>query len=271
MNDEEKTKDALENLQKEPVNNMPEGLEVFEPGNEGFVKNINQQDDQEQFVAKDIGYSQNTEEKKNERYTGPVTQAHYDTGETSQSFNSSNTVVHKSHATRNKKLFLLVLLIVIAVVAGGGYYLSNRDKSPSSSTVQQEVNEVTQDNSYTAKSGRDNERKKDINTIYQKLEEYFNEFGFYPSELNPSSLSGIETESMVDPIGNPIDSKSPQTEITPPVSPYKDTTNLTGEASQYTYQPYSCTSSIDGAHCSKYLLSTWLESTTETYEKNSLN
>lgn len=124
MNDEQQTQQALDGLKNEPESNMPEGLEVFEPKNDGLVKNINQQETQ-QFVAKDIGFSQNTEEKKNEIYNGPVSQARYDNSEMSQSFNSANTTVHKSQATRNRRITLIVLLVLILAVVALGYSLSS--------------------------------------------------------------------------------------------------------------------------------------------------
>ncbi len=277
MNDEEKAKESAENLNKEPENNMPEGLEVFEPG-EATVRNINQQDDQQQFVAKDIGFSQNTEEKKNERYTGPVTQASYDTSEMSQSFNSSNTVIHKSHATRNKKLTFIILLLVIATVVGIGYFLSTTDTVPKASEsnvgsnadiVEEQPEEL--DNSLQARKARDSERKTDINTLHQQVEAYFADNGFYPSDLSEEVLVSVDLDSLLDPTELYIDVLPPLTQTTKPDSLFAGGELGSLESPQYSYQAYNCTSTVEGSHCLGYTLSAWLETDPEPYEKQNIN
>lgn len=55
----------------------------------------------------------------------------------------------------------------------------------------------------------DTERKNDINSLYQKLEEHFNEYGEYPTlnelVLNPEeNLPGLDPEALIDPNGNRI-------------------------------------------------------------------
>ncbi len=52
--------------------------------------------------------------------------------------------------------------------------------------------------------GRDTVRKNDINSIYQKLEEYYNENGAYPSTVVAADLPGIDAESLNDPDGTAI-------------------------------------------------------------------
>lgn len=53
----------------------------------------------------------------------------------------------------------------------------------------------------------DVERKNDVNSIYQKLEEHYNEYGWYPTveelSLYPEdSLPNLDPEALVDPDGN---------------------------------------------------------------------
>ena len=96
--------------------------------------------------------------------------------------------------------------------------------------------------------GRDTERKNDINSIYQKLEEHYNENGYYPSKDSVINngiqiFPGIDSEAFVDPKGNKI-----------------------GESGGYVYEPYEC----DILGCNKYSIYTQLEGDT-TYKKESLN
>ena len=94
----------------------------------------------------------------------------------------------------------------------------------------------------------DVERKADINALYQKLEEYFNENGDYPTVDAVSSkyetiFPGIDIEAFVDPNGNRIN-----------------------EGGDYTYTPSNCTA----IGCAEYTLSAQLEAE-DPYTKQSLN
>ena len=94
---------------------------------------------------------------------------------------------------------------------------------------------------------QDTERKNDINSIYQKLEEHFNEYGEYPTEdelvLNSEeNLPGIDQEVFIDPNGKWI------------------------QQGDYLYKPTNCTA----IGCAKYELSTKLEDDT-MYTKTALN
>jgi Type II secretion system (T2SS), protein G len=98
-----------------------------------------------------------------------------------------------------------------------------------------------------AASARDVERKNDINSIYQKLEEYYNDNGDYPTEeamtINyDQKLPGLDPEALTDPDNKFINSGG------------------------YLYQPSDCTA----LGCKKYSLSAKLEAGSE-YVKLALN
>lgn len=93
----------------------------------------------------------------------------------------------------------------------------------------------------------DVERKTDINHIYQKLEEHYNEYGEYPTVdeivLNSEeNLPGIDAEALIDP------------------------NNKRLQLGDYMYSPTGCTA----IGCAKYELSAKLDDGT-TYVKTSLN
>ena len=93
----------------------------------------------------------------------------------------------------------------------------------------------------------DVERKNDINSVYQKLEEHFNEYGEYPTvdELvlnSEENLPGIDPESLVDPSGKRI------------------------QQGDYLYSPTGCTA----IGCASYELSASLDDGS-FYSKRALN
>jgi len=94
----------------------------------------------------------------------------------------------------------------------------------------------------------DVERKNDINSIYQKLEEYYNENGDYPTSdklvyKTIETLPGLDEESLRDPDGKFIN-----------------------QGGDYIYEPSDCTA----LGCAQYTLSAKLGDGTE-YTKLSLN
>ncbi|MDO8265858.1 MAG: hypothetical protein Q7T41_02865 [Candidatus Saccharibacteria bacterium] len=96
--------------------------------------------------------------------------------------------------------------------------------------------------------GRDTVRKNDINSIYQKLEEHYNEYGDYPTEEELTKdievqLPGLDIEAVIDPNEVRIN-----------------------QGGDYTYAPTGCTA----IGCATYTLSSVLESG-EIYSKTSLN
>lgn len=97
-------------------------------------------------------------------------------------------------------------------------------------------------------NGRDTVRKNDINSIYQKLEEHYNEYGDYPTEEELTNdievqLPGLDIEAVIDPNDVRIN-----------------------QGGDYKYEPTDCTA----IGCATYTLSSILE-TGEIYTKTSLN
>jgi prepilin-type N-terminal cleavage/methylation domain-containing protein len=120
--------------------------------------------------------------------------------------------------------------------------------------------------------GRDTVRKNDINSIYQKLEEYYNENGSYPDDpLTAAVFPGIDAGALDDASGNTIEATF-TTANAPSMTTL--TKSTPGGTSEYLYAAYGdgtggCTQG-NGAGCLKYRLATYLEKEAQ-YEKNSLN
>lgn len=117
--------------------------------------------------------------------------------------------------------------------------------------------------------GRDTVRKSDINSIYQKLEEYYNEEGGYPDgALSDELLPGIDEGALLDQEGTTISATfSTDANLAAPTLP--DTTD------EYLYAAYGCVNATAqtpvGATCAKYHLATFLEQDANGYRKSSLN
>ncbi len=104
--------------------------------------------------------------------------------------------------------------------------------------------------------GRDTVRKNDINSLYQKLEEYHNEKGGYPDGTLVASLfPGIDAGALTDAEGTTIASSFATGTTTP-----NPTVGNTGE---YAYAAFDCTAATSqspvGFSCTKYILRTYLE------------
>ena len=117
--------------------------------------------------------------------------------------------------------------------------------------------------------GRDTVRKNDINSIYQKLEEFYNENGSYPnSDLVAATFPGIDAGALADAEGTAIVSTF-AISATPTV-PTLTTTN------EYAYVAYgdgtagSCVEDAVGDGCLHYTVASFLEREAQ-YEKDSLN
>ncbi len=119
--------------------------------------------------------------------------------------------------------------------------------------------------------GRDTVRKSDTNSVYQKLEEYYNENGGYPNgALSVTVLPGIDEGALTDEDGAAIAYTDGFVASTTPPTSNPDNTD------EYYYQAFGCTTagaqSPVAATCTKYRLSTYLERETgNNYEKVSLN
>lgn len=114
--------------------------------------------------------------------------------------------------------------------------------------------------------GRDTVRKNDINSLYQKLEEYYNENGSYPDHvLTEADFPGIDSGALIDDNNPAVSIVSTFTTSTtaPTLAPTR--------AAQYAYGAYGATCvENDGAGCDKYVLAAYLEKESQ-YEKTSLN
>ena len=119
--------------------------------------------------------------------------------------------------------------------------------------------------------GRDTVRQNDINSMFQKLEEYYNEQGSYPtSDFDQTLFPGIDNGAFDDPDGNDISQSAPIVAATTPSDPYTAGTKPVG--AQYTYAGYSCTGTTAGTDtCSKYVLYGWSEAGTANFSRDGLN
>ena len=114
--------------------------------------------------------------------------------------------------------------------------------------------------------GRDTVRKNDINSLYQKLEEYFNENGSYPSNaLTAATFPGIDAGAL-------LDSNNPAVTIASTFTTNATAPTLTPtKPAQYAYGAYGTACTSGGASgCEKYVLAAWLEKEA-IYQKSSLN
>ncbi len=107
----------------------------------------------------------------------------------------------------------------------------------------------------------------DINTIFQKLEEYYNDNGFYPLSPTVSSFPGIDPEALIDANGNSL-FVLPSTTVAPSDT---DTLNTSATSPAYNYIPLECTTT----GCQAYVLYGVQQDTNysggNVYVKHSLN
>ena len=122
--------------------------------------------------------------------------------------------------------------------------------------------------------GRDATRQTDINSIYQKLEEYHNEEGAYPQTFDTTVLAGIEDGALTDPRGD--DSIEILAAVADEAAANTAATGAadddTAGTSAYTYAafPTGCTDD-----CTGYVLASYMEQEqpdgTNLYTKTGLN
>ena len=120
---------------------------------------------------------------------------------------------------------------------------------------------------------RDVQRKSRMNSIYGKLEEYYNNNAGYPDgNFTSTTLAGIDADALKDTNGA-APTMTFQIAATTPTAPTLPTTSTSG--AQFFYQAYSCTAATAqspvGATCGKYVLTTYQEKTAGGYTKSSLN
>lgn len=141
----------------------------------------------------------------------------------------------------------------------------------SSSSYQQPISTPRNTNPVTSYSdaqakARDTQRIADINSIYAKLEEYYNDNNSYPSEITASLLPGIDSEALIDPNKKNIVSAKSATSESAALA-VKGATST----ENYLYVPFGCV----GSACKGYILKTYIEvptsSSTNPYTKKGLN
>lgn len=119
--------------------------------------------------------------------------------------------------------------------------------------------------------GRDSVRQNDINSLWQKLEEYAQENGGYPdTALSATVLPGTDAGAFLDADDDPIGYTGGF--IISDVEP----TNLPTNDDEYLYIAYDCDAAGQaatlGATCAQYTLRAYLErGDNNLYEKDSLN
>ncbi len=116
---------------------------------------------------------------------------------------------------------------------------------------------------------RDVQRKSKVNSLYGKLEEYYNNNGGYPDgALSTTLLPGIDNSALSDTNGIGITYTGGF--ITSTTAPAASVSN----AAQLNYQAYGCTTAgaqtTVGSTCTKYQVSSYQEKAS-TYTKSSLN
>ena len=120
---------------------------------------------------------------------------------------------------------------------------------------------------------RDVQRKSRTNSIYGKLEEYYNNNAGYPDgNFTAATLAGIDADALKDTNGA-APTYTFQIAPTAPTAPTLPTSSTSG--GQFFYQAYGCVNATAqvtiGATCAKYVLVTYQEKTAGGYTKNSLN
>lgn len=115
--------------------------------------------------------------------------------------------------------------------------------------------------------GRDVTRKSDINSLYQKLEELYNENGGYPdAALAAGTFTGIDAGALNDADGAVISSTLLAGVLVP-----GSVSNGTATTTEYSYVGYNgCATPATGFSCGKYQLRTFLEKESN-FVKDSLN
>lgn len=201
----------------------------------------------------------------------------------------------------SKKILIVAVLLIALLTAGGavaykvvkGSSDSKKDsssekkssfnadaanqKEADTSEATDASNETTDSTSQASSElslrdaiAHDAQRRADLNSIYQKLEEYFNENNGYPSKtLSSDLLLGIDAESLKDTNGKAINQTDAVSDSTVPESPYTKGTSPT--ISEYTYAPYECSTQGGELLCNKYMLFGWYEQEDSLYSKASLN
>ncbi len=115
---------------------------------------------------------------------------------------------------------------------------------------------------------RDTQRLTDINNIHSKLEEFYNEKGFYPDTFEADDFPGIDEDSLIDPDGAEIVKSAP-------VANEAGATVEPDSIDEYIYIPFPTSCTTVNEDCEGYVLKSYIEkptaSTTNPYVKKGLN
>ena len=120
---------------------------------------------------------------------------------------------------------------------------------------------------------RDAQRKTRLNSVYGKLEEFYNNNNGYPDGvLSQTVLPGIDAAALLS--NDSATTAIVQSYQISATAPTVTTSSATG--AQYAYAAYGCTAAVAqspvGATCTKYILQTYLEKDAAgLYAKTSLN
>ncbi len=132
--------------------------------------------------------------------------------------------------------------------------------------------------------GRDTVRKNDINSVYQKLEEFYNENGGYPDgDLAGTVAVGVNNATAVGTVavfpgidsGALIDNEGAGIVETFSTAATLAQPTLPGNTNEYLYAAYGCTAAVAqsdvGFSCAKYHLASFLEQESAGWRKAGLN
>lgn len=104
--------------------------------------------------------------------------------------------------------------------------------------------------------GRDAERTADIDVLHSRLEEYFSDYGGYPSTLAATNLPGVNPEALKDPQGVIVVIEAPVANLVAAQAAAAPTASA-----NYKYTPYP--TNCSGSNCTGYVLKSFIEVPTE--------
>lgn len=118
---------------------------------------------------------------------------------------------------------------------------------------------------------RDTQRVNDINTVYSRLEAYYNTQNSYPSTFTAKDL-GAEEDDLKDPRGKMITIHAP---VEGALAAQQVASPSATSASNYLYVPYPAGCTTKANNCQGYILKSYIEKPTTTtpnpYVKVGLN
>lgn len=203
-----------------------------------------------------------------------------------QTFGSPQQTLPQAGVPKKNKKLLVIVVVIIAVMLIAGVAFMTLKKSDEKQEPNTAPATTEKDDSISAKSanGSDNtstgtgqdeaivrandiQHRSNIFAIHGKLEEFYNNYNYYPAQFTASTLSGIDERSLIDENGATIS-------IVKPVSnkdAVKAVPNPTNTGPVMQYIPYLCSSN----ECQGYVLRAYIAkpsgTATNTLIKESLN